>query len=103
MLDVRCWMRVRSFPSRIDGRRERTTWRLISRVNSTASPRPHPSGLALLAQLSIFIGAVRMVGRDGWASNGAARQDFSVHGPYCSPQSSPRLLMSDLLLISSLH
>lgn len=67
----------------IDGRRERTTWRLISRVDSTASPRLHPSGLALLAQLSIFAGAVRKAGRDGWASNRAARQDFSVHGPYC--------------------
>lgn len=96
-------MRVRSFPSRIDGRRERTTWRLISRVDSTASPRLHPSGLALLAQLSICAGAVCKAGRDGWASNRAACQDFSVHGPYCSLQSSLRLLMCDLLLISSFH
>lgn len=103
MLDVGCWMRVRSFPSRTDGRRERTTWRLVSRVDSTASPRLHPSGLALLAQLSIFAAAVRMAGRDGWAPNRAACQDFSVHGPYCSPQSSPRLLTCDLLLISSFH
>lgn len=75
---------------------ERTTWRSTTRADSTASPRPAsispcPSGATIHPCWCHTHSWKRWM-----CVEQSCRQDFLVHGPYCPPQSSPRLLICSL-------